>query len=218
MKTFAKKNTRFEIYKKIQFSVFHQPDKVHFEILEAVIKCYARQRAASVSLKEISREASISYPTLKKKFKNVAQIKLEVMSYIRTVFVALVVAYFNEDDSNREKLQNYILGCFAWIDYLPSHHAGWTYLLRIGLFEPEIRKRNTACVDTGFERIKNIIQNGVELQEWHCEDVKLVSKKIQLIITAALFSETSENRVSSEYRSEIFRMCFYDLKPNKNFK
>lgn len=164
-----------------------------FTILEAAITCFARKGWDETTIVMVAREAGISRSLINHYFKNVAELRVFALKYIRLRFQTLVLEKMKKGTTATDMLSLYVTGCFDWLETSRTQAVVWfSFLTRCTRSHPD-RRLNTEAVDTGTERLQQLITQAAQKGELHCDNPVAAAEMIQVVITGTLVTLASEN-------------------------
>lgn len=179
-----------------------------FFILEAAISCFAKKGFESVSMEMIAREAGVTRPLVKYYFKDLQDIQITAVKYIRLLFQKYAIEALSRADDSSSALNMYVRACFDWLANFRTHAKVWLAFIHVCSYHRASSALNTSAVQVGAERITQILEVGVARGEFQCENPQTAARLIQTVITGALISFGSEQlEAPSDYQKMVEMHC-----------
>lgn len=194
--------------------------RLHFEELTLDKKKSSRRKLqiADETIEMIYKDGieNITYENLSKRCNIVRGV---IYSYFPTitdllVFTCLLICYRyqssvvksmeSKKQSSSDILKAYVESSLTWAEDAPKDFAAQLIFFYRCHISIKLAKINQQMVDMGTERISNILKVGIESKDFKIpvSDAAKVARQIQLIITGAIVSNSTEVRSKEDWHLE----------------
>jgi AcrR family transcriptional regulator len=193
MSKLLKNSLDFTIFSEI-YQKLHEPSakRKALNLTEAAIICLSKKGFDGVTLEMIAREAAVTRPLIKHYFEDLEDLKTFSIKYIRVLFQTLVLEEMKKQTSPEKLLSVYVQACFDWVKTHRTHGLVWLAFMHRSAQNKKMRELNTVAVNTGNERIEQLIEAGRAKNIFRVTDVARAARMIQILITGALITLVSE--------------------------
>ena len=203
-----------QIQENIYHTLFPQrlgaAEKRKLKIIEAAIKTYCRLGFAKTRVGDIAKTAKVSRPLILHHFGDEEALFQFVIKYIRANLQLFAIQEIEKGETLPEKLKLYLQSTIRWLEEYPEHMKVWLYFFHRCSVHKKDLTMHSDLVSMGHERIQQMIQLGIESDDFQCDDPALAAKMIQMNITGTLVCMVTEKNPFSNQAMEeqLLRNCF----------
>lgn len=160
------------------------------KILEATVKCYARDGADSFTFDKLAEECGLTRPALFRYFKNYDELLESTVKFVRIRFQEFAISYFSKETTPESQLKAYVKSTQDWVKEYPHDLQFWLYFYFQCSRLPKYRKVNSDLVDMGHERITVFFKQLYPRAS--SGELGARAKLFQMLITGFLMSVSTE--------------------------
>jgi AcrR family transcriptional regulator len=179
-----------------------------YSLLEAAIQCFDKKGFEDTTMEMIAREAGVTRPLLRHYFKDTRDLRETALKYMRLILQRVAVEAMLKSERPDEMLHLYLEACFTWARTYKVHRRVWLGFLASCGRRTSDRELNTQAVNTGTDRIVQLLKAGKDAGLFQFEDEHIAARLIQITILGALVTTTSENIDETEpLERAVIRQC-----------
>lgn len=196
IRRFIRDDYRYVIFAEL-YDSSNSPQRNHRaqRIVESAIKVYARSGLMESSLNQIAIESGCSLSTLKNYFKSSNELRFFTLKYVRVLYQEYVIHEMSKGADPKEALEIYLDCCLRWPRYFIAHQKVWLSFLSFAAGDSKLREMNQEAVRVGFERLKDLIQKGVQHGQFNLKtrSADQCARVIHTLVTGVILSQATEN-------------------------
>lgn len=219
LRNFLKNDFQYLLFSEI-YDRYNSPKKrrTAFSILEAAVDCFAKSGFERTTLQMIAKHAGQSRSSVHEYFNTIDEIRMTAIKYIRLLYQAYVLEEIQKETKPEEIFKVYFYCAFKWPRYFPKHSSVWISFMHLTTINPKFKGLNTASVEVGFSRLKEIVTMGVQTGAFSVSDVSSATRMIYLLINGLLLAQATESKpiLERDEVTETFEFCCSILKMDTN--
>lgn len=173
------------------------------QVIAVSIKLFSKYGYDETSLKEIAKKCRISQSLLNHYFEDKSALFLLVIRAIRRQYQVYVVNEMQAQKRPKDLLAAYVRSALEWEIKMPEFMSlSFIFFHKCAVSE-DYKKMNIELVKAGHERIRAILERGVELGEFRVENAIRKAKDIQNLIMSTLIVMATECETQQEKRLRV---------------
>ncbi len=194
------------LFKTLPPAPIRKSERRQQQILEAAIKSYARIGIEKTTLNKLAKICGISRPLIIHYFVNSDKLAEAVIHHIRRSFQEDAIKPLRHSNDPEEQLVGYVKATFQWVEAKREHAVVWLFFFYYCGVSAKFRKMNTALVQTGTDRVTQMVENLGYLKG---AKARRVAKDIQNFIAGWLVAAVTENggEPLAEVAGRVSRLC-----------
>lgn len=185
--TFVSKRLRPEL-DPVFFELFPQTprkgDQRKYEIIQAAIRCIARDGIQNIGFETIGRELGIGRSHVVYHFDSIDRIVLTATQYIVMTATRITIDGVSKAKTPRERLCAYVKSTFEWANKNPEQFSAFVHFWYRATYDPEFRELHTRIRAAAQARIQAILFD--ELAEASAQGRDALARSIHALLTGNL--------------------------------
>ncbi len=170
------------------------------EIIESAFEEFVKQGLDKTSLRSIARASNINPSLILHHFGGLDKLFLAVVKKAVQDARLSTERYFEGLDQASELLQAYVESMFDWIGLNPKLQILFLQLYHHAVFNDVFNSFNLQVVKMGRERIKKILELGIDQKSFVIDDLDTTTKAIQDLLTGTFFRMAATRTLSNPQR------------------
>jgi AcrR family transcriptional regulator len=156
------------------------------EIVEGAIRSYAKQGIDGTTFDTIAKEAKTSRPLVLHHFKTKEEIFTLSIKFIRLNYQNYVDAQLEKETDAVARFKVYVSQSLRWRAEFSQHAQVWVLFWFQCTYDKKARALNTLLQNIGDERIRALLQDGIEAKAFSVKKLEETARLIQVLINGGL--------------------------------
>lgn len=178
-------------------------DRRALQILDKATILIAHEGYEALSFQKLSKKCKITRPLIHHYFADKEQLLLAVIQHVGVEHQKFILSHVGKTTNPLQILQGYILGNLSWPMEKKEHSRVWMHYLALAGYNQRDKAENTKSVEHGLNRIWGILQLGFKENIWNGSELISKARAIQIIITGAVISLITEERIQDEFQQML---------------